>query len=62
MAKITVDLDSVSVSSPGGVEQVLTITARYTGEENLSQVIQEGEQLVIEIPSHAPPPEPKKGK
>lgn len=57
--KITLDIDSVDVTNPGGVEQTVTLVMRYSGEENLAEEIIEGEQLAIEIPSHAPPPQQK---
>lgn len=57
--KITALVESVSVTSPGPAVQVVTLQLRYEGEENLSEQIIQNEELTIEIPSKAPPPEGK---
>lgn len=56
--KITTLVEGVSVDSPGSA-QVITLQLRYEGEENISEQIIENEELTIEIPSKAPPPEGK---
>lgn len=38
--------------------QVVTLELRYNGSVDLSGQIVQGELLSIEIPSHAPPPQP----
>lgn len=43
-------------------EQIITLVLRHTGSEDLSGLIIQGEELSIELPSHAPPPEKKSGK
>jgi len=61
MAKITLDISSVSVEiDPTNDVQTVTLVMTYSGEESLEEQIIQGEQLVIEIPSHAPPPQDKK--
>lgn len=59
--KITLDIDSVSVdTNPANDVQTVTLVMTYRGNEDLEEQIIQGEQLDIEIPSHAPPPEGKK--
>lgn len=59
--KIDLDIESVSVeTNPANDVQTVTLVMTYSGSENLESQIVQGEQLTIEIPSHAPPPEPKK--
>jgi len=61
MAKATLNIDSVNVeTNPTTDVQTVTLVMTYSGAENLEEQIIQGEQLTIEIPSHAPPPEGKK--
>jgi hypothetical protein len=59
------DVDiAVDPNSPTD-EQIVTLTLRYSGSQNLAGQIVQGELLDIEVPSHAPPPlqkGKKKGK
>lgn len=58
--KITALVQTVSVDEPGPVgEQIISLQLKYVGEENISQQIIQDEELTIEIPSKAPPPEGK---
>lgn len=57
----------VSVTLSGGEDsegeyQLITMETKYYGATNLSGKFTNGHLLDIEIPSHAPPPAPKKGK
>jgi hypothetical protein len=57
MAKATLDIRSVDVDvNPTNDVQTVTLVLTYSGQANMAEQIIQGEQLVIEIPSHAPPP------
>ena len=61
MSKATLNIDSVSVeTNPANDVQTVTLVMTYTGTENLEEQIIQGEQLTIELPSHAPPPQDNK--
>lgn len=55
-------VDSVSVVQPEENLQIVTLTLSYRGQVDLQNQIVEDEELSIEIPSHAPPPQEKSGK
>lgn len=50
-------IKSVSIESPETGVQEVTVILRYTGQIDLQGQINQDEELSIEIPSHAPPPE-----
>ena len=57
----TVELDITSVDvdvNPTNDVQTITLVMTYLGQADLAAQIIQGERLVIEIPSHAPPPTP----
>lgn len=63
--KIDLEVQSVTIQSgedQQGEYQSVTTVLIYRGATNLTGQIEQGEELTIEIPSHAPPPAPKKGK
>lgn len=55
-------IKSVSIEKPETGVQEVTLVLRYTGQIELEGQIVENEELSIELPSHAPPPEQKSGK
>lgn len=58
MAKATLDITSVDVdTNPANDMQTVTLVMTYNGAVNMSEQIIQGEQLTIEIPSSAPPPQ-----
>lgn len=56
--KISPLIESVNFTEDGA-DKIITIVLRYEGaaEQDLSEQFVVDEQLDIEIPSHAPPPE-----
>lgn len=54
--EFTVDEVTKHDNTPLGV-QTYTLIVSYRGEVDLTDQIVQGENLSIEIPSHAPPPE-----
>lgn len=51
-----IEVASVDVKENG--DQIVTLQLRYSGQEDLSDKFTVDDELNIEIPSHAPPPQP----
>lgn len=54
---IEVEVNSIEIDPTALGPGVYILKVTYSGEENLTEEIIQGELLSIEIPSHAPPPE-----
>lgn len=50
-------IEEVSVGLKENGDQIVTLQLKYTGEEDLSNKFTVSDELNIEIPSHAPPPQ-----